>query len=477
MIINTEIDNSNSTSNNKDILNSSEIVEAESTQKDSNIARVSSKCNKCKCSQKSNFDYYGNNKLEVYNWLQDFPKMYSGSNLVEVQFKNTRKEYFTNNNNLKIYKGDRVVVETNSGYDVGEVTLIGKLVQLQMKKLNYRSEIRRIYRNAKPADIEKYEHSKELEHPTMLRAREIVEQLSLNMKISDVEIQGDGNKAIFYYIADGRVDFRQLIKYYASEFKLKIEMKQIGARQEAGRVGGIGPCGRQLCCSSYMSNFISVSTSAARIQDIPLNPQKLAGQCGKLKCCMNFEVDTYFEAQKKLPPLETVLETKDEKFFVFKSEPLKGQITYSTDKNIPSNLVTISSTRAFEIIKLNKKGDKPISIDLLQPKDAEQKKSFDLLDEQSITRFDNNNANSKSARTKKKNKKLVLKTNTNNQEEINNSDNNNKLKISQKNNETKPQNSEERKDVLKQNQTHLEKKKYYKNKNFKKNQNSNNNNE
>ena len=218
--------------------------------------------------------------------------------MVEVQFKNTRKGYYKNSVHLRLEKGDVVAVEGNPGHDIGVVSLTGRLVLLQMKKNGVKldnPDLKRVYRKAKPNDLEKYKEAKAREHSTMLRARKIAEDLHLNMKIGDVEYQGDGNKAIFYYIADDRVDFRQLIKVLAEVFRVRIEMKQIGARQEAGRIGGIGPCGRQLCCSSWMSNFVSVATSAARFQDISLNPQKLAGQCAKLKCCLNFEVDAYVE--------------------------------------------------------------------------------------------------------------------------------------------------------------------------------------
>jgi cell fate regulator YaaT (PSP1 superfamily) len=269
------------------------------------------------------------------------------------------------------------------------VTLTGRLVPLQMKKANLKPdvEIKRIYRKAKPVDMEKYEEAKAKEHDTMIRSRQIAASLNLDMKIGDVEYQGDGNKAIFYYIADERVDFRQLIKVLADAFKVRIEMKQIGARQEAGRIGGIGPCGRELCCATWMTSFVSVSTSAARYQDISLNPQKLAGQCAKLKCCLNYEIDCYVEAQKRLPSREIELETKDGTFFFFKADILTNQITYSTDKTIAANLVTISGRRAFEIIGLNKRGIKP---DTLLPDEHRQSsaKSADLLEQDSLTRFD-----------------------------------------------------------------------------------------
>ncbi|MFV0470303.1 MAG: regulatory iron-sulfur-containing complex subunit RicT [Dysgonomonas sp.] len=335
----------------------------------------------------------GAHKLEVYDWLCDLPEAQNSTQMVEVQFKNTRKGYYLNSNNLELLRGDIVAVEATPGHDIGEVTLTGKLVLLQMKKSNYRApngEIRRVYRIAKQTDIEKYETAKALEHKTMLRAREIAEELGLQMKISDVEYQGDGNKAIFYYIADERVDFRQLIKVYAEKFKVKIEMKQIGARQEAGRVGGIGPCGRELCCSSSISSFVSVSTSAARFQDISLNPQKLAGQCGKLKCCLNYEVDVYVEAQRKLPSRDTILETKDSSYFHFKTDILSGQMIYSTDKNFAANLVSVDKERVFEIIRMNRKGNKPLSLQAEGNEVVEKPASADVLEGESITRFDNN---------------------------------------------------------------------------------------
>ena len=228
-------------------------------------------------------------QLNSYDWLADVPGNDESTDLVEVQFKNTRKGYYHNVSKLDLKKGDIVAVEASPGHDIGTVTLTGSLVKLQLKKANLKSsdEIKRIYRLAKPVDIEKYKEAKAREHATMIESRQIATKLGLQMKIGDVEYQGDGNKAIFYYIADERVDFRQLIKDLASAFHVRIEMKQIGARQEAGRIGGTGPCGRELCCATWMKNFVSVSTNAARFQDISLNPQKLAGMCAKLKCCLN----------------------------------------------------------------------------------------------------------------------------------------------------------------------------------------------
>lgn len=330
-------------------------------------------------------------KLESYNWLGDIPGGMADSDIVEVQFKNTRKGFYRNSTNLPLAIGDMVAVEAQPGHDIGRVTMTGRLVALQMKKANVKpdAEIRRVFRRAKAADMEKYREAKAKENDTMIRARKIAESLNLNMKIGDVEYQGDGNKAIFYYIADERVDFRQLIKVLAETFKIRIEMKQIGARQEAGRIGGIGPCGRPLCCSRWMTSFVSVGTAAARFQDISLNPQKLAGQCAKLKCCLNFEVDTYVEATKKMPPKDVRLETADSTYFHFKADIFKREITYSTDKSVAANLVVIDAKRAFEIIALNKQGVKPERLERDGTAKPEEKKEFgDIIGQDSLTRFD-----------------------------------------------------------------------------------------
>lgn len=336
---------------------------------------------------------HGANKLECYDWLSDLPESHDETEMVEVQFKNTRKGYYKNSTHIHLEKGDIVAVEGNPGHDIGEVTLTGRLVLLQMKKSGIKldnPDLKRVYRKAKPNDLEKYEEAKSREHDTMLRARKIAEDLNLNMKIGDVEFQGDGNKAIFYYIADDRVDFRQLIKVLAEAFRVRIEMKQIGARQEAGRIGGIGPCGRQLCCSSWMTNFVSVATSAARYQDISLNPQKLAGQCAKLKCCLNFEVDAYVEGQKKLPSREVALETKDNTYYHFKTDIFKRQMTYSTSKEFAANLVTVDASRVFEVIALNKKGIKPEALEVLTDQEPVRKDFQDVVGQDSLTRFDKN---------------------------------------------------------------------------------------
>lgn len=344
-------------------------------------------------------------QLNTYDWLADVPGNTQSTDLVEVQFKNTRKGYYHNVNNLDLKKGDIVAVEANPGHDIGVVTLTGELVKLQIKKANLKSadDIRRIYRLAKPVDMDKYEEAKSREHGTMIQSRQIAKDLGLDMKIGDVEYQGDGNKAIFYYIADERVDFRQLIKVLAETFHVRIEMKQIGARQEAGRIGGTGPCGRELCCATWMKNFISVSTNTARFQDISLNPQKLAGMCAKLKCCLNYEVDNYMEASRKLPGKDIVLQTQDAEYHLVKTDILAGLLTYSTDKNIAANLETISAARAHAIIEMNKQGEKPLSLQE-DDKQKEQNKPVDLLAGESITRFD------KSKKKKKKKNKQENKT-------------------------------------------------------------------
>lgn len=328
-------------------------------------------------------------QLNTYDWLIDVPGNAESTDLVEVQFKNTRKGYYHNVNNLDLQKGDIVAVEANPGHDIGVVTLTGRLVRLQIKKANLKSadDIKRVYRIAKPVDMEKYKEAKSREHGTMIQSRQIAKSLGLQMKIGDVEYQGDCNKAIFYYIADERVDFRKLIKVLAETFHVRIEMKQIGARQEAGRIGGTGPCGRELCCATWMKNFSSVSTNAARIQDISLNPQKLAGMCAKLKCCLNYEVDDYLEASRKLPRRDVTLVTQDAEYHLFKTDILAGLCTYSTDKNLGANTETITAKRAMEIIAMNRQGEKPLSLSE-DNKTKTEKKPVDLLADADVSRFD-----------------------------------------------------------------------------------------
>lgn len=339
-------------------------------------------------------------QLNTYDWLADVPGNNATTDLVEVQFKNTRKGYYHNVNNLDLKKGDIVAVEANPGHDIGVVTLTGQLVRLQIKKANIKSpeDIRRIYRIAKEADMEKYAAAKAREHATMIQSREIAKGLGLKMKIGDVEYQGDANKAIFYYIADERVDFRQLIKDLAAAFHVRIEMKQIGARQEAGRIGGTGPCGRELCCATWVRNFSSVSTNAARFQGVSLNPTKLAGMCAKLKCCLNYEVDDYMEAARRLPSREVSLFTLDAEYFLVKTDILSGECTYSTDRKKMANVETISARRAREIIELNRQGEKPLSL-LDDGSVKPEAKSADLLADGDLSRFD------KFQKKKKKKKK------------------------------------------------------------------------
>lgn len=355
-------------------------------------------------------------QLNTYDWLADVPGNDTETDLVEVQFKNTRKAYFHNVNNLELKKGDVVAVEASPGHDIGVVTLTGRLVNLQVKKANLKSQndIKRIYRLAKQVDMDKYHEAKSREHDTMIQTRQIAKDLGLQMKIGDVEYQGDGNKAIFYYIADERVDFRQLIKVLAETFHVRIEMKQIGARQEAGRIGGTGPCGRELCCATWMKSFISVSTNAARFQDISLNPQKLAGQCAKLKCCLNYEVDDYVEASRRLPSKEVVLQTKDNDYYLFKSDILAGLVTYSTDKNMAANLETITASRAKEIIEMNKRNEKPLTLTEDEKTKKNESKPIDLLAQESVTRFDKNKKKKNNNRNKRPNTNAPQQSNGNN---------------------------------------------------------------
>ncbi len=340
-------------------------------------------------------------QLNTYDWLADVPGNMDTTDLVEVQFKHTRKGYYHNVNKLELKKGDIVAVEANPGHDIGVVTLTGRLVKLQVQKAHLKSadDIKRIYRIARPVDMDKFKEAKSREHATMIESRQIAKNLGLKMKIGDVEYQGDGNKAIFYYIADERVDFRQLIKDLAATFHVRIEMKQIGARQEAGRIGGTGPCGRELCCATWMKNFVSVGTSAARFQDISLNPQKLAGMCAKLKCCLNYEVDDYVEASRKLPAKDILLVTQDAEYHLFKTDILAGLVTYSTDKNLAANLETITAERAKQIIEMNRRGEKPQSLQEGGTQKTE-KKMFDLATQENINRFD---------KSKKKKKKPARK--------------------------------------------------------------------
>lgn len=334
-------------------------------------------------------------KLSVYDWLEDIPQGPVPTDLIEVRFKNTRKGFYRNINGLSLAQGDIVAVESSPGHDIGIVSLVGELVVQQVKRYKVRSEngeYRKVYRKAKGTDIEKWREAVELEIPTMLKARKISESLNLNMKIGDVEYQGDRTKAIFYYIADERVDFRELIKVLAEEFKVRIEMRQIGARQEAGRIGGIGSCGRELCCSTWVTNFVSVSTNAARFQEVSLNPQKLAGQCGKLKCCLNYELDAYLDEQKDFPDRNLSIETTEGTAFHQKTDVFRRIMWYAFSHEESSNFIALPVEKVKEALEANKKG---VKIKIEQSESQESTKiSTQKLDyknvvgQESITRFD-----------------------------------------------------------------------------------------
>ena len=307
-------------------------------------------------------------KLHETAWLEEYPENIP-TDIVEVRFKNTRRSFYQNANNLQLKRGDIVAVEASPGHDIGVVSLTGDLVARQMRRTGfnpYNGEFKKVYRKAKPYDIEKWQEAIALEHETMIASRQIAADMGLNMKIGDVEYQGDKIKAIFYYIADERVDFRELIKVFAERFHIRIEMKQIGARQEAGRIGGLGACGRELCCASWMSSFSSVTTGAARAQEISLNPQKLAGQCSKLKCCMMYEYDTYVDARKEFPRLREPLQAIDGEYFLVKSDILAGTMTFSSSKDAMVNVTTLPVSRVREIMALNRAGKK---VDQLQHAD------------------------------------------------------------------------------------------------------------
>ena len=327
-------------------------------------------------------------KLADYNYLKGTPPI-DNYGVFEVRFKNTRKGYYKNESGQSVRQGDKVVVEANPGYDLGIVTLEGPLVSLQMEKRHIDSstyEFKKILRKARPADVDRWMAATSREQKTMIEARRIAATMGLEMKIGDVEFQGDGTKAIFYYIADGRVDFRQLIKVFAEEFKIRIEMKQIGARQEAGLIGGIGVCGRALCCANYVTNFKSISTSAARCQDLSLNPQKLAGQCGTLKCCINYEVPVYLDAQSRIPKVVEPLEFEDGLAYLRKTDILAEMMYFSYDKSSDAALYPIPAAEVVEIQKMNRKGIRPQS--LIPEEEPSSPEFVTAAGEGSISRFD-----------------------------------------------------------------------------------------
>lgn len=344
--------------------------------------------------------------LNVYDWMTGINEPLLEKEFVEVRFKNTRKAFYINDNKLALEQGDIVAVEASPGHDIGVVSLRGPLVFEQMKKYNVDprgNDFKIVYRKTKPADIEKWMEAIELEIPTMLKAREMADSLKLNMKIGDVEYQGDKTRAIFYYIAEERVDFRQLIKLLAEEFKIRVEMRQIGARQEAGRIGGIGSCGRELCCNSWLTNFKSVTTNAARIQEISLNPQKLAGQCSKLKCCINYEVDAYADAKNDFPDISLTLETQEGKAFYQKSDVFKKIIWYSFESQDALNMVPVTLERAKEIIQMNRKGVKPEKLNIAQVNTTAPDSLYSPLESDSLTRFETETRKKKKKKKKKRN--------------------------------------------------------------------------
>ena len=335
-------------------------------------------------------------KLHETDWLEEYPNNIP-TDIFEVRFKNTRRSYYQNVNNLELKRGDIVAVEAQPGHDIGIISLTGDMVAKQMRRVGFNphnGEFKKIYRKARPYDIERWQEAIALEHETMIASRQIAADMGLNMKIGDVEYQGDKLKAIFYYIADERVDFRELIKVFAERFHIRIEMKQIGARQEAGRIGGIGACGRELCCSSWMSSFSSVTTNAARMQEISLNPQKLAGQCSKLKCCLMYEYDVYADARRTIPRLREPLQTIDGEYFLIKIDPLAGTMSFSTSKNTIANLTTLPISRVKEIIALNRAGEKAETLEGNTTEQRAEEPTY-RQEEDSITRFDNKSKRNK----------------------------------------------------------------------------------
>ncbi len=350
-------------------------------------------CRFCQCGEEmDNSVCEGCFKLHVTDWLEDMPDMFP-DDIFEVRFKNTRRSYYKNVNNLPLQKGDIVAVESSPGHDIGIVSLTGDMVGRQMRRVGFtplNGEFKKIYRKAKPYDIEKWQEAIALEHNTMIRSRQIAADMGLNMKIGDVEYQGDKLKAIFYYIADERVDFRELIKVFAEQFRIRVEMKQIGARQEAGRIGGLGSCGRELCCASWISSFSSVTTNAARTQEISLNPQKLAGQCSKLKCCLVYELDDYLDARKEFPRINQPLQALDGEYYLVKTDILARKMSFSTSPTAIAGMVTLPLERVREVLAANRRG---VKVDRLEGEESVSAKPQDpgfvnVIGEDSLTRFD-----------------------------------------------------------------------------------------
>ena len=352
----------------------------------------------------------GCNKLEVYDWLAniDLPGGQQVYDILEVRFKNSRKDFFRNGQKINIQVGDIVVVDAASGFDVGVVSIFGELARIQVrkKKRDFKPlEARKVIRIANQKDIDLWIKARSNEKELMYKARTLALNIGLEMKISDVEYQGDMSKAIFYYTADGRVDFRQLIKDMASEFRIRIEMKQIGSRQESSRLGGIGSCGRELCCSTWLSDFRSVSTSAARYQQLSLNPQKLAGQCGKLKCCLNFELDAYLEGLKSFPRTDVRLKTQKGDAYHVKTDVFKGTMWYAFRGE--SELYPLTPVRVKEIIESNKKGNKPSDLKDYQIKEAivvEDAGYSNVVGQDSVSRFEKSFKKNKRKNSRRKNR-------------------------------------------------------------------------
>ena len=361
-------------------------------------------CNGCSVSEKR-----GCGTSSVFNWLAkvDDSKSNTYSDLVEVQFKMNRKGYFQNTENINISAGDWVVVEGSTGHDIGKITLTGEIVnhQLNRKKIDTSKEpLKKIYRLAKETDIEKLQSSTELEDPTLKKAKLIIKKHKLEMKLVDIEYQGDGSKAIFYYTAEKRVDFRELIKEYSKTFSIRIEMRQIGVRQEAAMVGGIGSCGRELCCSTWMTEFPPVSTSSARYQQLSINPQKISGQCGKLKCCLNFELDSYLDSLKNFPKSKQILKTikgdaKQIKIDVFKKK------LYYVYKTKEPGIFELSLKKVIKIIEENKQGKKPLSLEEFVVEKEENKVDFkNVVGQDNINRFDKKNKKSRNKKNRRNHK-------------------------------------------------------------------------
>ena len=348
-------------------------------------------------------------KLEVYDTLKGIAQE-QYDDYFEVRFKNTRKGFYINASGQSVKTGDLVVVEAATGHDLGIVTLEGPVVGRQMRCRGVdpaKAELRKIYRKARPYDIQRWQEAIAREQETMIRARVLAANLGLDMKIGDVEFQGDGTKAIFYYIADGRVDFRQLIKDFAEEFHIRVEMKQIGARQEAGLIGGLGVCGRELCCANYITEFKSITTSAARVQDLSLNPQKLAGQCGKLKCCLNYEVTAYMDAHSRIPKVLEPLELEDGQAFLVKTDILAEKLYFSYEKGSLENVIPLSADEVREIQAMNRRGEKPAT---LRQEEVAAPEFVSAVGDDAINRFDpekKRKKRNKGGRTRRKSDRAI----------------------------------------------------------------------